>query len=115
MALETAVQQRLYGVVEHKLLSHEVVVHPSQCGRGWVGDPFKNAPLHDCHITDTFPLHKAVTQRYSPGMTTYGYIRTSRIFSKSAALPKGRNGDTSYTLTPMPLLRHRQSNSEVSP
>ena len=75
----------------------------------------KNAPLHDCHITDTFPLHKAVTQRYSPGMTTYGYIRTSRIFSKSAALPKGRNGDTSYTLTPMPLLRHRQSNSEVSP
>ena len=37
-----------------------------------------NARLCDCHITDIFPLHQAVTYRYSPGMTTYGYIRTSR-------------------------------------
>ena len=37
-----------------------------------------NARLRDCHITDIPPLREAVTYRYSPGMTTYGYIRTSR-------------------------------------
>ena len=37
-----------------------------------------NAPLRDCHISDTFTLRQPITYRYSPGMTTYGYIRTSR-------------------------------------
>ena len=37
-----------------------------------------NARLCDSHITVIPSLRQSVTQRYSPGMTTYGYIRTSR-------------------------------------
>ena len=66
-----AVQQRLAALVGRQLLLHIVVAHPSQSGRGWVGEPFKNARLLD--KMTVIPV-------------TYGYARVSKTDDESRNL-----------------------------
>ena len=71
MAFGAAVEQRLAALVGRQLLLHIVVAHPSQSGRGWDGEPFKNARLLDKMIV--IPV-------------TYGYAWVSKTDDESRNL-----------------------------
>ena len=59
-----------------------------------------NAPLRDCHIPVIRPLRHSVASKHSPGMTTYGYIRTSR--QRPQSVP-GRDRSSAYRVAPVTL------------